>query len=31
MKYLVSQNNRSNNFEPLRDICFKICNEDNCT
>lgn len=31
MKYLVNPNNRSNNFEPLRDICVKICNEDNCT
>lgn len=31
MEYLVGPNNRSNNFEPLRDICVKICNEDNCT
>lgn len=31
MKYLVGPNNRSNNFEPLRDLCTKICIEDNCT
>lgn len=31
MKYLVGPNNRSDNFELLRDICIKICNEDNCT
>lgn len=31
MKYLVNPNNRSNNFEPLRDICVKTCNQDNCS
>lgn len=31
MKYLVNPNNRSNNFEPLRDMCVKTCNIDNCS